>query len=105
MLSNVVNVVLLCTIGYVLIVAVAFFVKWLGPRLPQDPEVITCTAQVIARREEKHAMSTQYFITFSMPSDERMEFSVTGEQYGLLIEGDQVDLSYQEKKLVDFQRL
>lgn len=105
MLKDVLSVLLFCGIGYAVIVATAVFVKWLGPKLPQDPESISCTARVLAKREEKHTMSTQYYITFELPGDERVEFSVQGEQYGLLVVGDQVDMTYQEKKLLDFQRL
>lgn len=105
MLKNVLSVVLVCGAGYAMIVAVAFFVKWLGPKLPQDPPVLSASAEVIAKREEKHAVSTRYFVTFRMAGDERVEFPVDGEQYGLLLAGDKVDLTYQEKKLIDFQRL
>lgn len=105
MLKNVLSVFLFCGVGYALIVLTAMFVKWLGPKLPQDPPVVCATARVLTRRSEKHALSTDYYITFQLEGDERIEFAVTGEQYGLLVEGDQVDLTYQNKKLLEFQRL
>lgn len=48
--------------------------------------------------------STTYYITFQVESGDRMEFHVTGEQYGLLVEGDYGDLSFQGTRYLGFVR-
>ena len=39
--------------------------------------------------------STSYYVTFQVESGDRMEFSVSGAEYGMLIEGDRGRLSFQ----------
>lgn len=48
--------------------------------------------------------STAYYVTFQVESGDRMEFCVTGQEYGLLTEGDEGRLSFQGTRYLDFQR-
>ena len=48
--------------------------------------------------------STTYYATFQVESGDRMEFHVTGEEYGLLVEGDYGDLSFQGTRYLGFTR-
>lgn len=48
--------------------------------------------------------STWYYVTFRVASGDRMEFSVSGREYGLLAEGDWGDLSFQGTRYLGFQR-
>lgn len=111
MVKDVFSVLLFCTVGFLLIMLCAEFVNRLGKVLPQDPEVISVTGTVIAKRDEKKLGGSTYYVTFAIEGDERIELSAAGEQYGMLIPGDRVEVSYQvkqsnqEKKLVDFNRL
>lgn len=50
------------------------------------------------------ASSTQYYITFQVESGDRIEFSVTGSEYGMLIEGDTGKLSFQGTRYLSFER-
>lgn len=43
-------------------------------------------------------------MTFQVESGDRMEFHVSGEEYGLLIEGDFGDLSFQGTRYLSFVR-
>ncbi len=38
--------------------------------------------------------STRYYATFQVESGDRMEFSVSGSEYGMLAEGDQGNLAF-----------
>lgn len=48
--------------------------------------------------------STSYYVTFQVESGDRMEFSVTGAEYGMLVEGDMGRLSFQGTRYLAFER-
>lgn len=48
--------------------------------------------------------STSYYITFEVESGDRMEFRVSGQEYGLLIEGDKGELEFQGSRYLGFKR-
>lgn len=48
--------------------------------------------------------STSYYVTFQLSSGDRMEFHVPGEEYGLLVEGDRGELSFQGTRYLGFER-
>ena len=48
--------------------------------------------------------STSYYVTFQVESGDRMEFHISGEEYGLLVEGDYGDLSFQGTRYLGFNR-
>ncbi len=48
--------------------------------------------------------STSYYVTFQVESGDRMEFHISGEEYGLLVEGDYGDLSFQGTRYLGFVR-
>ena len=49
--------------------------------------------------------STSYYVTFQVESGDRMEFSVGGAEYGMLIEGDRGRLSFQGTRYLGFERI
>lgn len=57
-----------------------------------------------ANGHHHHHTSTSYYITFQVESGDRMEFHVNGQEYGMLIEGDQGMLSFQGTRYLGFQR-
>ena len=48
--------------------------------------------------------STTYYVTFQVESGDRMEFHVPGQEYGMLIEGDTGDLTFQGARYLSFER-
>ena len=48
--------------------------------------------------------STTYYVTFQVASGDRMELCVGGPEYGMLVEGDFGDLSFQGTRYLGFQR-
>ena len=48
--------------------------------------------------------STTYYVTFQVASGDRMELCVGGSEYGMLVEGDFGDLSFQGTRYLGFQR-
>ena len=71
--------------------------------------VLSVRARVVSRRDEFHGRHdmrgyTDYFATFEVESGDRMELSLSGEEYGLLAEGDVGKLTFQGAKFVSFDR-
>lgn len=48
--------------------------------------------------------STWYYVTFEVESGDRMELSVSGQDYGMMAEGDRGSLSLQGTRFLGFQR-
>ena len=51
-----------------------------------------------------HSSSTTYFVTFEFESGDRLEFHVSGKEYGILAEGDIGTLTFQGTRYLDFIR-
>ena len=47
---------------------------------------------------------TVYYVTFQVESGDRMEFHVSGREYGLLAEGDRGRLTFQGTRYLSFER-
>lgn len=48
--------------------------------------------------------STSYYATFQVESGDRLEFSVGGQEYGQLVEGDRGRLRFQGTRYLGFER-
>lgn len=48
--------------------------------------------------------STSYYVTFQVESGDRMEFHVSGQEYGMLAEGDMGRLQFQGTRYLGFDR-
>ncbi len=74
---------------------------------------LTVPAAVVAKRTEvshhhtdntmMHTFTT-YYVTFQVESGDRMELTVDGSEYGMLVEGDIGKLSFQGTRYLGFQR-
>lgn len=51
-----------------------------------------------------HHSSTTYYVTFQVDSGDRMELHVDAAEYGMLIEGDRGELSFQGTRYLGFAR-
>ena len=81
---------------------------------------LTVSAMVVSRRTEvSHhchtnagdagdgyhtTSSTWYYFTFQFASSGRMEFQVEGSEYGMLVEGDEGELTFQGTRYLGFER-
>ncbi len=81
---------------------------------------LTVSAVVVSRRTEvsrrshanaggvggEHHMtsSTWHYVTFQFDSGDRMEFPVDGSEYGMLVEGDEGELTFQGTRYLGFER-
>lgn len=77
-----------------------------SPRLTVEATVVAKRTDVSHRpgnRDLSHT-STSYYVTFQVASGDRMELRVTGYDYGMLVEGDRGDLSFQGSRFLGFER-
>ena len=108
--------ILFCVILVVFIVVFAGGIKrW--NRNNHSP-VLTVVATVVAKRvnvstsHHHHgsgsvghtSASSSYYVTFEVESGDRMDLSMSGEEYGLLIEGDTGRLTFQGTRFKGFDR-
>ena len=70
-----------------------------SPRLTTEATVVTKRTHVWG--DHSH---TNYYVTFELPSGDRMELKMTGREYGLLAEGDTGMLSFQGTRYLGFER-
>ena len=79
--------------------------------------VLTVEAQVVTKRADvshhhhtnqngftHHTSSTDYFVTFQVASGDRLEFEVPAGEYGMLVEGDARQLTFQGTRYQGFER-
>ena len=101
-------------IGMFLVFAVKGIVQWNqnnhSPRLTV-PAVIVAKRTNVTRHHHSgagghhhHHTSTSYYVTFQFGGGDRMELLVSGSEYGMLVEGDQGDLSFQGTRYLGFER-
>lgn len=81
-----------------------------SPRLTVDATVIAKRANVSHHHHSNGVhgahmtSSTSYYVTFQVESGDRMELSMSGDEYGMLVEGDRGKLSFQGTRYLGFDR-
>ena len=79
---------------------------------------LSVEATVVAKREDvshhhhnhgndhmHSTYSTSYYVTFQVESGDRMEFLVSGYEFGMLVEGDYGKVTFQGTRYLGFERL
>jgi hypothetical protein len=79
--------------------------------------VLTVAANLVAKRtntstnmhnnnSNMHSSTdTSYYATFEVESGDRMEFHISGKEYGILVEGDIGKLTFQGTRYHGFERV
>ena len=114
MFSIMFTIVFTLVIGTFIVTAVRGIGQWNknnnSPRLTVPATVVSKRTKVSHHHHNgvdhhhQYRSSTTYYITFQVESGDRMEFHVTGQEYGMLIEGDQGMLYFQGTRYLGFQR-
>lgn len=111
--GTVIPIFLVVMIGIVAIAAGKGIWQW--SRNNRSP-MLTVPAHIVSKRSEvRHRQSqddggssgtstTTYYLTYELDDGQRMEFMVDGHEYGMHVEGDQGQLSYQGTRYHGFQR-
>ncbi len=100
--------------GLFFVVFIVTLLKWISQWSSNNHSPkLTVPATVIAKRADyrRHhhgngggTSSTRYYVTFQVESGDRMELHLTGSQYGLIVEGDQGNLTFQGTRFLNFER-
>lgn len=101
-------------IGTIIVRVVSGMTTW--HKNNQSP-VLTVNAKVIAKRTNvsthhhhgngrgRHtSSSTSYYVTFEVKSGDRIELMISGQEFGMLIEGDYGELTFQGTRYRAFER-
>lgn len=79
-----------------------------SPKLTVEAQIVSRRSDVTYRhRSHEHvhtSSNTIYYVTFQVASGDRMEFAVPGVEYGMLVEGDRGQLTFQGTRYLGFQR-
>ena len=78
-----------------------------SPRLTVEAKVVAKRTNHTRHSGGQHHMahtSTSYFVTFEVASGDRMELMMVGHEYGLLVEGDWGELTFQGSRYLGFRR-
>jgi len=112
-------IVFVAVIGTFVVAAVRGIGQWSknnqSPRLTVEATVVTKRTNVSVHRHSNAgdasgahgyhtSSSTSYYATFQVESGDRMELSVSGNEYGLLVEGDRGRLTFQGTRYLGFER-
>lgn len=99
-------------IGIFVVTAIKGIGQW-GSNNKQP--VLTVAARLVSKRantshhhhnNNMHSTtSTSYYATFEVESGDRMEFHISGKEYGMLAEGDLGKLTFQGTRYHSFDRL
>ncbi|MBO2942965.1 DUF2500 domain-containing protein [Paenibacillus sp. F411] len=110
--GSVMPVFLVAVLGIVLLSAGKNILQW--NRNNHQPLLTVYSVIVSKRSEVKHTAPaedgsgsrprTLYFITFEVESGDRMEFAVSGDEFGMCAEGDEGRLSFQGTRYLKFER-
>ena len=108
------TIVFILVIGIFVVMLVKGISEWNknnhSPRLTVPATIIAKRTNVSRHRHgganshHHYHTSTTYYVTFQVESGDRMEFHISGQEYGLLIEGDHGNLSFQGTRYLGFER-
>ena len=77
-----------------------------SPRLTVPATVVSKRTNVSHHHHDHHTHhSTSYYVTFQVDSGDRMELHMTGQEYGMLVEGDNGYLTFQGTRYLSFERI
>lgn len=77
-----------------------------SPRLIVEAVVVAKRTNVSRHHGQDgiSSSSTSYYVTFQVESGDRMELHVSGQEYGMMAEGDYGRLSFQGTRFLGFER-
>ena len=97
----------LLVFGMVIFVMISNLRQWNknnhSPRLTVDATVVTKRTSV-SHHHHDGAGGVGYYATFQVESGDRMELNLSGQEYGLLAEGDRGKLTFQGTRYLGFER-
>lgn len=99
--------------GVLLVRAIQGIMQWsknnASPVLTVEAKIVSKRQQAVRHHHNNNNMmssSTSYchYVTFQVESGDRIELSVSGSEYGMLVEGDSGRLTFQGTRYKGFER-
>ncbi|MBQ6836332.1 MAG: DUF2500 domain-containing protein [Clostridia bacterium] len=93
--------------AFVMFMFISTFIKGAKQsKINRNSPVLDVEAKVVAKRmavrgDHSH---TYYYVTFEVPSGDRMELHVQGADYGMMVEGDNGILRFRGNEYLGFTR-
>ena len=113
MFSIMFSIMFMLVMGMFIVIAVKGISQWNknnhSPRLTVPATVVAKRTNVSNHHHSGTGIhhtthSTTYYVTFQVESGDRMELHVAGHEFGMLIEGDRGDLTFQGTRYLGFER-
>ena len=105
------TVMFVLVLGVIIVTLVRNVSQWHknnnSPRLTVQATVVSKRMQVTHHHDANThtgSSSTRYYVTFEVESGDRMELPVKGSEYGMLVEGDRGQLTFQGTRYLGFTR-
>ncbi|WP_106767699.1 DUF2500 domain-containing protein [Paenibacillus faecalis] len=110
--GSVMPVFFVVMLGIILLTAGKGIMQWnrnnKQPLLTVDSRIVSKRSEVTHSRHSDDGLSsrskTSYYLTFEVESGDRMEFLVSGEEFGVCAEGDKGKLTFQGTRYYKFER-
>ncbi len=67
--------------------------------------LVKVVAKRTSRRQGENNLGNNYYVTFEQRDGSRIEYYMSGEEYGLIAEGDFGELKVQGDRFVEFSRI
>ncbi len=111
------TLVFFLVIGMFILTAVKGISQWNknnhSPRLTVPATIVAKRTNVSHHHHHNHGgtgmhhttHSTTYYVTFQVESGDRMELQVAGDAYGVLVEGDKGNVTFQGTRYLGFARI
>lgn len=79
------------------------------PQLSTEATVVTKRTDVSSNKTNSidmstYASDTTYYVTFEFPSTDRMEFQISDNEFGMMVEGDRGTLTFKGTRYISFSR-
>ncbi len=97
-----VALIFIIVISLFLFIIISGIVQW---KRNNDQAKLSVIAKVVTKRTDTRSESTWYYATFEVESGDRMEFGLSGKEFGYLAEGDIGTLQFQGTRYLGFERM
>lgn len=111
-MSIIVPIIFVIVFGLVIVVFIKSLAQWNknnhSPRLTVEAKLVSKRTNTTHHHNGSDMSmshtSTTYYATFQVESGDRMEFLISGQEYGMLVEGDAGRLTFQGTRYLGFER-
>lgn len=113
-MPGIVGIVFLLVFGFIIFGIVQSAKQW---KKNNDSPILTVNATMVTKRTnvshhhdtgndnmDFSSSSTTYYATFQVESGDRMEFMISAQEFGMLVEGDSGKLTFQGMRYLRFER-